>query len=244
MKIITNLSPNYDPMKKRVIKYIIIHYTGMRSAHESIKRLKSKKYKVSSHYFIDRLGIVSQLVMDSNVAWHAGVSFWGRDKNLNKNSIGIELQNRGYEFGYEKYTKKQIRSLIYLLSNLKEKYNVSDSFILGHSDIASFRKSDPGYLFPWNELAKKGIGLTLKKKLKSKKVLTVNQITKLQKLFSEFGYKISINGLLDQETLHVIHAFESHFCPEELDEFSVKEKIMAYLKALIKAKKQNLTKKR
>ena len=99
MKIITNLSPNFDPMKKRVIKYIIIHYTGMRTAQESIKRLKSKKHKVSSHYFIDRSGIVSQLVMDHNVAWHAGESFWGRDKNLNQNSIGIELQNKGYEFG-------------------------------------------------------------------------------------------------------------------------------------------------
>ena len=234
MKIKKKFSPNFDPLKKRSIKYLIIHYTGMKSAQESVKRLKSKKHKVSSHYFIDRSGVITQLVLDNNVAWHAGISSWGKDKNLNKKSIGIELQNKGYQFGYEKFTKKQIDSLISLLLNLKEKYNVKDRFILGHSDIAPFRKSDPGFLFPWSELARKGIGLSLTKKIKSKKELSVSQINTLQKLFREFGYKITVNGLMDQETLHVVHAFESHFCPEELDEFSVKEKLMTYLKALIK----------
>ena len=87
-------SPNYEQRKSRKIKYIIVHYTGMKSSTESLKRLLSKKYKVSSHYFINEYGKIIQLVKDHNIAWHAGISFWGTDKNLNSKSIGIEIQNK------------------------------------------------------------------------------------------------------------------------------------------------------
>ena len=94
MKIANNPSPNYDARRYRKIKYIIIHYTGMESAKASIRRLRDKKSKVSCHYFIDEKGSLSRLVDDKNVAWHAGTSFWNRDRSLNKNSIGIEIQNK------------------------------------------------------------------------------------------------------------------------------------------------------
>ena len=95
MKIEYLKSPNFEQVKRRNIKYIIIHYTGMKTAQESIKRLRSKKHKVSSHYFINERGKITQLVNDKDIAWHAGISNWKKDRNLNSKSIGIELQNKG-----------------------------------------------------------------------------------------------------------------------------------------------------
>ncbi len=235
-------SPNFDKRKYRKIKYLIIHYTGMLSSAESLKRLQSKKAKVSSHYFINEYGKIIQLVKDHDIAWHAGISFWGSDKNLNSKSIGIEIQNKGQEFGYHKFNKSQVNAIAKLILYLKNKYQINDAFILGHSDIAPLRKLDPGYLFPWKALNKKGIGL-LPKKNNSNKELNPSDIKNLQMLLSDFGYKISINGLMDKETLQVIHAFESHYCPEELEEFSVKHKLIGYLQNLLKFKHRSLTKK-
>ena len=235
-------SPNFDKRKYRKIKYLIIHYTGMLSSAESLKRMQSKKAKVSSHYFINEYGKIIQLVKDHDIAWHAGISFWGSDKNLNSKSIGIEIQNKGQEFGYHKFNKSQVNAIAKLILYLKNKYQINDAFILGHSDIAPLRKLDPGYLFPWKALNKKGIGL-LPKKNNSNKELKPSDIKNLQMLLSDFGYKISINGLMDKETLQVIHAFESHYCPEELEEFSVKHKLIGYLRNLLKFKHRSLTKK-
>ena len=127
MKIIFDFSPNYNNSLRipRDIKFVIIHYTGMQSEIESIKRLKDTKYKVSCHYLVNRKGKIIQMVNDRNIAWHAGKSQWGRFVNLNKNSIGIELINRGHEFGYQNFTSEQINSLLKLLNNyiLDEKNN-------------------------------------------------------------------------------------------------------------------------
>ena len=112
MKIKFISSPNFTAKKRRKIKYIIIHYTGMETLQASIKRLRSKKHQVSSHYLIDNSGKIIQLVSDQNIAWHAGVSYWDKEMNLNNNSIGIELQNKGHEFSYENFRKSQISSLI------------------------------------------------------------------------------------------------------------------------------------
>ena len=123
MKTILNLSPNYSKKNrlKRDIKFVIIHYTGMQSEIESIKRLKNPKFKVSCHYLINRKGKIVQMVKDKNIAWHAGKSMWKQFKNLNKNSIGIELVNKGHQFGYQNFSLKQVKSLIKLCKNLKKK---------------------------------------------------------------------------------------------------------------------------
>ena len=120
MKIVENLTQNYS-RKTRKIKYVIIHYTGMQSEIESIKRLKDPKSKVSAHYLISVSGKVIQLVKDNDVAWHAGKSRWKNDKNLNTLSLGIELQNKGHKQKYPSFPKKQINSLVLLLSKLKKK---------------------------------------------------------------------------------------------------------------------------
>ena len=119
MKIFINKSPNFSRIIRsgKDIKFIIIHYTGMQSEIESIKRLKSPKHKVSCHYLINRKGQVTQMVKDKNIAWHAGKSKWKNFDNLNDNSIGIELTNKGHQFGYQNFSRKTDKSLIKLCIN-------------------------------------------------------------------------------------------------------------------------------
>jgi len=144
---------------KRSVKSIVIHYTGMISLQSAIERLLSKKHEVSSHYVIGRNGKILQLVKDNNVAWHAGASDWFSFKNLNKTSIGIELENKGHSYGYQNFTSKQIFALIKILKILKKKFKVKNINIIGHSDIAPDRKIDPGEKFPWKELSKHNLSI-------------------------------------------------------------------------------------
>ena len=139
-------SPNFDRKKRLAnsIKIIVIHYTGMQSERESIIRLCNPKFKVSCHFLINRNGKIYRLVQDNKTAWHAGKSCWGKYKNLNKNSIGIELTNKGHKFGYTNFKKKQLSSLIKICKNLIRKYKIKKQNIVGHSDIAALRKIDPG----------------------------------------------------------------------------------------------------
>ena len=134
----------------------------MQSKIASINRLINPKTKVSCHYLVDRGGKVLKMVNENKIAWHAGKSGWKNFKNLNKNSIGIELVNKGHEFGYEKFTNVQIISLIKLCILLKKKYKIKKENFLGHSDIAPLRKLDPGEKFPWKKLNNKKIGIWYK----------------------------------------------------------------------------------
>ena len=156
-----NYSPNFNVKKRRVkqIKFVIFHYTGMRRENDAIKKLTSKKSKVSCHYLIKNNGKILILVPELYIAWHAGISFWKKYKLINKSSIGIELSNPGHDHNYKKFPKKQINSLIKLSKYLIRKYKIKPSFFLGHSDIAVDRKKDPGEKFPWKYLSKKKIGL-------------------------------------------------------------------------------------
>ena len=156
LKITQNYSPNFNTPKrqKKNIKYIIIHYTGMKSELSALNRLTDYKSKVSAHYFIKKNGKIINLVPDLYEAWHAGKSNWKNIQSLNRYSIGVEIQNSGHENSYEKYSNKQINSVKKLLRFLTKRYRVNCKNILGHSDIAPNRKKDPGEKFPWKELAK------------------------------------------------------------------------------------------
>ena len=161
MKISNLYSPNFDKKKRsyKSIKFLVIHYTGMQSERESIKRLCNPKSKVSSHYLISQNGQIYKLVADNRIAWHAGISCWRKCKNLNKNSIGIEIVNKGHKFGYTNFKKKQLSNLIKICQNLITKYKIKRQNIVGHSDIAPLRKLDPGEKFPWKRLANNKIGI-------------------------------------------------------------------------------------
>jgi len=183
LKTIFNYSPNFN-LKKRVtkqIKYIIFHYTGMKTESGAINKLTNIQSKVSSHYLIKNNGEIVKMVPDLYIAWHAGKSSWKNYKSLNLNSVGIEITNPGHEFGYKKFSKKQISSLLKLSKFLIKKYKIRSKNILGHSDIAPERKKDPGEKFPWEYLSKNKIGLwhTLKtQELIKNRNLKVNKIEK------------------------------------------------------------------
>jgi len=176
LKTLINYSPNFDPKKRtfKQIKFIIFHYTGMKSESKALSRLIDIQSEVSSHYFIKNNGEIIKLVPDLYIAWHAGKSCWKNHKSLNQNSIGIEITNPGHDHGYKKFTQKQITSLLKLSRFLIKKYKINPRNILGHSDIAVLRKKDPGEKFPWEYLSKNKIGVwhTLNKQdlLKNRKL--------------------------------------------------------------------------
>ena len=155
-KITQNYSQNFSLPKrsKNKIKFIILHYTGMKKESLAIKKLCDFNSNVSAHYFIKKNGNILNLVPDLYEAWHAGKSSWKTLKSLNKQSIGIEIQNSGHDFRYEDFSLKQIDSLKKLLNKLIKLYKIKQGNILGHSDIAPDRKKDPGEKFPWKNLAK------------------------------------------------------------------------------------------
>ena len=219
MKITSNYSPNYSKNSrlKNTIKFVIIHYTGMQSEIESIKRLKNPNTKVSCHYLINRNGIVTQMVKDKFIAWHAGKSKWKKINNLNKYSLGIELVNKGHKFGYEKYSELQIKSLIKLCTYLKKKYNFKNESFLGHSDIAPFRKLDPGEKFPWKRLSKLKIGFWYQKKIFEN--LTKNEVDIRSTFFKniyKIGYRYFNLRKKNKSDSLVIRAFQRRFLPDNI----------------------------
>ena len=215
----TSYSVNFSKKvrKNKDIKLIVIHYTGMQSKIESIKRLLNPKFKVSCHYLIDRNGQILKMVDNNKVAWHAGKSKWKNYNNLNKFSIGIELVNKGHEFGYEKFTIPQVNNLIKLCQNLKKKYKIKDSNIVGHSDIAPLRKQDPGEKFPWKKLQEKKIGIWYKK-LRSKYVKLNDK--KVKKLFFKnlfkIGYRYFDKNRRTKKDIFLIEAFQRRFLPNKV----------------------------
>lgn len=202
-------SPNYIFCnKRRNIRSIVIHYTGMRSLQSAVERLFSKKYKVSSHYLISRTGKIMQLVKDNNIAWHAGISNWFNFKNLNKNSIGIELENKGHQYGYQDFPSKQISQLIKILKILKKKFKIQNINITGHSDIAPNRKKDPGEKFPWKKLYKNDLAIwhSLDEKFinnfRLKKLININKKNML-KMIKKLGYsRVLTAGHLDKDFIN------------------------------------------
>ena len=177
-------SINFDKnarSQKRII-YLIYHYTGMISEKRAIRRLTNKNSKVSCHYFIRKNGEVINMVPDKFIAWHAGKSCWKKHKDLNDKSIGIEIQNSGHLNKYEKFSIKQIKSLLILTKILKKKYNIKSKSILAHSDIAPSRKKDPGEKFPWKYFAKHKIGIWYNLPKKNRKFRNV-EVSKNEKKF-------------------------------------------------------------
>ena len=240
MKIKKIFSPNYDRKKRALnsVQMLVFHYTGMQSERESIKKLCNPNFKVSSHYLINRRGKIFSLVQNRYVAWHAGKSCWGRHKNLNKNSIGIELVNKGHQFGYTSFKKKQISSLVNLCKKLIKKYKIKKKNVIGHSDIAPLRKIDPGEKFPWKYLAKNKVGIwhdyepNLLRKFRRTKVLIPQDKKRFVKNLNKIGYCLSAHN--KPFFIKTISAFQRHFRKELINGILDKECLMIA---------QNLTKK-
>tara|TARA_A100001011_G_C14279999_1_gene831132 strand:+ start:1502 stop:2128 length:627 start_codon:yes stop_codon:yes gene_type:complete len=190
----------------------------MQSKRVSLNRLINPFSKVSCHYFIDRSGNVLRLAEDNEIAWHAGKSKWKKFKNLNEESIGIELVNKGHKFGYQKFSKSQINNLLKLCLILKKKYKIKNSFVLGHSDIAPLRKLDPGEKFPWRTLKKKGLGVWYPK---IKKNLNFSDKKNLRNSFFKnlfkIGYRYFSKTSSSKKDKYVIRAFQRRFLQNKVD---------------------------
>jgi len=182
MKYITKYkSPNYNSRENSEISLIIIHYTALKNANDAITYLCDKKNKVSSHYVISQNGTVYSLVEDKFRAWHAGHAFWQEVTDINSTSIGIELD---YSLSRKNnnFSLKMINSLKKLILKLKKKYKINKNSILGHSDVAPFRKKDPGKKFPWQSLSSSKLVLNLKK-------LKKTELNIIDKWFDNYNLK-------------------------------------------------------
>jgi len=156
----SHVSPNFDERGEGVlIDMLILHYTGMESGDVALARLCDESAKVSAHYFVDEDGSVLKLVDEEKRAWHAGVANWRGHSNINQRSIGIEIVNPGHEFGYRDFTDAQMSSVVSLCKDILSRHPIPARNVVGHSDVAPARKSDPGELFDWRRLAGEGVGV-------------------------------------------------------------------------------------
>ncbi len=243
MKTKIKYSPNFDPKKRKSnnIKFIIFHYTGMKSESDALKRLTDIQSEVSCHYLIKNNGVIVKIVPDLYIAWHAGKSSWKNYKSLNQNSIGIEITNPGHEYGYKNFTQKQITTLVKLSKFLIKKYKINPKNILGHSDIAVLRKKDPGEKFPWEYLSKNKIGIwhTLNKQdlLKNRKL----KISKVEEnIFFRNLFKIGYSKTFPKNIgwnkylRELIKSFQRRF-RQELVDGKIDQESLLINKSLIKA---------
>ena len=232
-KMSLNYSPNFDLKKrgKSQLKYLIFHYTGMKSEIRAIRKLTNFRSKVSCHYFIKNNGEIIQMVPDLYIAWHAGISFWKKDRYLNSKSIGIEISNPGHLNKYKNFSKKQIEAIIKLSKILIKKYKIKRENVLGHSDIAPLRKKDPGEKFPWKILSKKKICLWHKINninYKKSRGLKINE-NDFYSLLNKFGYKFSKKK---NDRIKVLKNFQRRFRPQLINGVLDKE-CYSILKSLI-----------
>jgi N-acetylmuramoyl-L-alanine amidase len=215
-------SPNFDdrPGLGRP-DMIVLHYTGMMFCHEAIQRLCDPSSRVSSHYVVQENGSVVQLVQEAKRAWHAGVSSWTGESDINARSIGIEICNPGHEFSYPDFPSRQIAAVITLCRSILTRNIIRPENIVAHSDVAPSRKQDPGEKFPWKRLAQSGVGLWVEAGPVSDDTLRPNdsssKVTELQRMLADYGYGVEVTGRYDVGTSEVVTAFQRHFRPAQVD---------------------------
>jgi N-acetylmuramoyl-L-alanine amidase len=220
MSLISAPSPNFD-QRRSPPDMVVVHYTGMSTGAEALERLCDPEAKVSAHYMIEEDGRVYQLVPEERRAWHAGVSFWKGETDVNAVSIGIELVNPGHELGYPDFPDMQVEALIGLLDAIRGRWTIPNGRILGHSDVAPDRKIDPGEKFPWKRLALDGHGLWVEPDPAPGAPLSLGDegagVFALQAGLTRLGYDSAPSGRYDPHTESIITAFQRHWRPQRVD---------------------------
>ena len=220
MRLIPAASPNFND-RPRPPDMILLHYTGMATGEAALARLCDPVAKVSSHYVVEEDGRVFALVDEDRRAWHAGVSFWRGERDINGCSIGIEIVNPGHEFGYRDFPDAQIEAVIALLDDIRARWTIPDARVLGHSDVAPDRKQDPGERFPWRRLALAGHGLWADVDPGEGQVLKEGDhgeaVMRLQSDLSRLGYEQDATGWFDAATRVRIAAFQQHWVQSRVD---------------------------
>lgn len=221
MEFIDRPSPNFDK-RTRGIDMLLLHYTGMPTGEEAMAKLCDPAAKVSAHYTVEVDGRIFAHVAEEMRAWHAGVSCWKREPDVNSRSIGIEIVNPGHEFGYVPFPEEQIKAVIELSKEILDRHKIPASHVLGHSDVAPDRKQDPGELFPWKRLANEGVGNWAEILVDTFEYEPIGPdashgaVAKLQRLLARVGYCIPVDGGFDDDTGSVVTAFQRHYCQDEI----------------------------
>jgi len=220
MDIIPAPSPNFNE-RAGPPDILLLHYTGMESGEAAIARLRDPEAKVSSHYVVEEDGRIFTLVAEERRAWHAGVSFWKGERDINGRSIGIEIVNPGHEFGYRPFPDAQIAAVIALATDIRTRWMIADGDIIGHSDVAPNRKIDPGELFPWKTLAQAGHGLWVEPDPAPGAPLAEGAegagVFAFQAGLTRLGYECPPSGQFDADTTTVVTAFQRHWRPHLVD---------------------------
>ena len=216
-------SANYGERDKgRLPDMIVLHYTGMPDVEGAIARLCTTGSDVSAHYIVLEDGRIVQCVPEAKRAWHAGVAFWAGEEDINSCSIGVEIVNRGHDWGYPDFPLRQIAAVIALCRGIMLRRKVPSHRVLGHSDVAPSRKKDPGEKFPWHSLANSGVGHWVQPApIVRGHLLKIGAVSDdvrdLQQALAKYGYGIPINGKYDATTMEVVTAFQRHFRPLRVD---------------------------
>ena len=216
-------SPNFNERRGgKPADMIVLHYTGMTDTESALKRLCTAGTDVSAHYVVLEDGRTVQCVQESHRAWHAGQSVWAGDEDINSRSIGIEIVNRGHDWGYPDFPSRQIAAVIALCRGIIIRKQIKPHLVLGHSDVAPGRKKDPGEKFPWNALAASGVGHFVDPApiVRGETLMlgtTGDAVKTMQQSFASYGYGSPVNGQFDAGTMDVVTAFQRHFRPGRID---------------------------
>lgn len=199
-------SPNHDA-RALPVTMLVLHYTGMQDAASAIDWLCNPASKVSSHYVVAEDGQVLRLVDEADRAWHAGRSFWRGITDVNSASVGIEIVNPGHEFGYRPFPEPQMRALIPLAAGIVARHGIAPANVVGHSDVAPTRKTDPGELFDWEKLARLRLALARpRRNLQDPHWTPGGFLMALER----FGYDVADGPA-------AVRAFQRRFRPETID---------------------------
>ena len=199
-------SPSFDSRPHGTpIDMLVFHYTGMETATAALDRLCDPAAEVSAHYLINEAGSVWQLVDEGARAWHAGVSAWRGESAVNARSIGIELVNPGHEFGYRPYPDVQMTAAVELAVGIIHRHPIPARNVVGHSDVAPTRKTDPGELFDWPRLAAAGVGLW-----PDESDTCIMDPEAIRDMLTDYGWDISDFGC-------AVRAFQRHFRPARVN---------------------------
>jgi N-acetylmuramoyl-L-alanine amidase len=201
---------------------LILHYTGMESASVALQRLANPMAEVSAHYFVFKDGRVVQMVPEGRRAWHAGQAAWKGERDINSRSLGIEIAHPGHVGGLPPYPEAQIAAVTALGRDIVQRWSIPPARVLAHSDIAPDRKEDPGEVFPWERLAREGLGHHVAPApLRDGRFFAQGDggqpIEALQAMLGLYGYDLPVTGLFDARTHAVVTAFQRHFRQARVD---------------------------
>ena len=208
---------NHEPRRNgRRPDLLLLHYTGMLSAAGAVDWLTRAESKVSCHYAVDEHGLITQMVPEDLRAWHAGVSYWAGEEDINSCSIGIEIHNPGHQIDYWEFSPRQMAAVEALCVDIVKRNGIPPARVLGHSDVAPQRKDDPGEKFDWRRLAEVGVGLWVEPApLLGDPGPDIGacgeDVQRLQERLRAIGYGVATTGTYDEVSRRVVLAFQRHW---------------------------------